>query len=373
MEHAKAATKIIAIPETGHARIEQLTGLRFIAAFAVLLTHFRGLSVQVPLEPLWHLGGYGVQLFFILSGFLLTLRYGHGAFSWRSYAVARLARVVPVYWFVLGITALAYWMTDSAVSLGPKPASADQAVQGFLLNALALQAWVSSDHVQQFWNAPGWSISAEFFFYACFPLFLRWRFLDGSVRSFLFAGIGYCLLTALKMAITADAVAYSDRFPLLNFGAFATGILACRWMQRQYGQPVLRGRLMVTFILLALFLSTNWLMRDYLFPGWVETISPCVVYLLFASLIVNLAQDRGLAGRTLSHPIFVLLGNASYALYLIHWLALGVATLRYGQAGKATLEMVFLMLASLVLLSIGVYKLFEAPAQRYVVRVFQPK
>ncbi len=130
---------------------------------------------------------------------------------------------------------------------------------------------------------------------------------------------------------------------------------------------------MVTFILLALFLSTNWLMRDYLFPGWVETISPCVVYLLFASLIVNLAQDRGLAGRTLSHPIFVLLGNASYALYLIHWLALGVATLRYGQAGKATLEMVFLMLASLVLLSIGVYKLFEAPAQRYVVRVFQPK
>ena len=94
------------------ARVEQLTGLRFFAALGVLLCHFHVLIPDAEPKFLFDLGGHGVTLFFVLSGFVLTWRYDapHQISTGKTrtgqlprinlaaFASARFARIAPVYW-----------------------------------------------------------------------------------------------------------------------------------------------------------------------------------------------------------------------------------------------------------------------------------
>ena len=132
-------------------RIEQLTGLRFVAAFVVLVSHFHSLASTSGLFFFSMLGNHGVTLFFVLSGFVLTHRYGgeritrisaHGsiypALDWRKYAFARFARVAPAYWLSLLVAALAYAISGHEISLREPPSNTTQAILSFAVNWLAL-------------------------------------------------------------------------------------------------------------------------------------------------------------------------------------------------------------------------------------------
>ena len=106
----------------------------------------------------------GVTIFFVLSGFILTVSYG-GAFRNPStvkiwnFGVARVARVYPTYLLVL-----AYAVGLTVQSGGN--------LDHLTRHVLALQAWSDSNAVIFKFNAPGWSIGVEFFLYACFPLLI---------------------------------------------------------------------------------------------------------------------------------------------------------------------------------------------------------
>ncbi len=166
--------------DKGKAFIKPLTGLRFAAAMLVVMHHLLHIDVSSghgvgcllkKLASNFSSAGFvGVSFFFVLSGFILTYTYlgrpGQVGIKRRDFCVARLARVYPTYLFALVIAAVPFWRGWQPG--GPNTACATPKVVTALTTPLLLQAWTPC--ARAWWNAPGWSLSAEAFFYLLFPL-----------------------------------------------------------------------------------------------------------------------------------------------------------------------------------------------------------
>jgi peptidoglycan/LPS O-acetylase OafA/YrhL len=157
--------------------LNRLTGVRAVAAIFVVFFHFGdSFATLFPplvwLRPLYKSGDMGVDLFFLLSGFILSLNYLDKlkTFSRRNYfnfLGARLARIYPVHIFtLLLLTAfvLYAWHFDIKMNLAH--------YSGFTwaTNVFLIQVWPGFNRGLT-WNFPSWSISAEWFAYLLFPFF----------------------------------------------------------------------------------------------------------------------------------------------------------------------------------------------------------
>ncbi|RZJ95859.1 MAG: acyltransferase, partial [Brevundimonas sp.] len=161
--------------------LRSLTALRFMAAAWVAVYAFwpdlSGAGASGQISPGLAAKGYlGVELFFVLSGFILSHVYlaaaGEKRFSYKGFLWARIARVYPLHLFtltavgVLGVAATAAGMAIDAniLSWSSLPA-----------NLLMVHAWGFAPTAG--WNHPSWSISAEWFAYLTFPAFafVAWR------------------------------------------------------------------------------------------------------------------------------------------------------------------------------------------------------
>ena len=170
--------------------LRALTGLRFVAAFHVLVFHalftFSRASLRMPilapgpLRSLVSSGYVGVNLFFVLSGFVLAYAYvedGKMTTSAGRFWRARFARIYPMH--LIGVLlALPLFVLGSLANHVQGVAIAKEGAKELALSALLVQAWVPA-HVLDL-NGPSWSLSVEAFFYALFPLLVR---LFGRLRA----------------------------------------------------------------------------------------------------------------------------------------------------------------------------------------------
>ena len=152
------------------AQIETLTALRFFAAAWVVLFHYWP-TLDVHVTPNLVAKGYlGVELFFVLSGFVIShvyrAAYEEGRFRYGAFLWARLARIYPLHLATLA----------SVAALGLAAAAAGLSVRGNVVdlaslpaNLLMLHAWGLAPEAA--FNHPSWSISAEWFAYLAFPAF----------------------------------------------------------------------------------------------------------------------------------------------------------------------------------------------------------
>jgi peptidoglycan/LPS O-acetylase OafA/YrhL len=150
--------------------IKPLTALRFYAAMWVVLFHYWP-KLAVGWTPDFVLRGYlGVELFFVLSGFILchvylpaleTGRFRYGSFLW-----ARLARVYPLHLATLaGVGLMAFAAVKAGFGIDPTILS----WTSLPANLFMVHAWGLAPEAG--WNHPSWSISAEWFAYLAFPIF----------------------------------------------------------------------------------------------------------------------------------------------------------------------------------------------------------
>jgi peptidoglycan/LPS O-acetylase OafA/YrhL len=173
------------------AALPALTGVRFLAAFYVLIFHFGASFAERHHAPhrlcdfLNH-GYIGVSIFFVLSGFILTYTYAGKMNDARERTLfweARFARIYPVY--LLALLIMLPWYVRSEASWGYTVA----VVAG-------VQAWFpSSWHLPMAWNTPAWTLSAEAFFYLLFPWMIN-RLYRISSRT-LGGLLGACLLYSI--------------------------------------------------------------------------------------------------------------------------------------------------------------------------------
>src|SRR2546423_1204586 len=190
--------------EDSRPRLPALTSLRFFAALHVFMFHVQaigGVFGPASYRSLASIGYVGVTFFFVLSGFVLVYTYAGKAITARDFWRARLARVYPAYAFALLLTAPFFVFAVHHYSEIKVPFMAFQAAHfkvAGALEILLLQSWVPPAALS--WNAVGWSLSVEAFFYLLFPLVLL-RYSRFS-RKQLFAIMRACWLASNLVSVS---------------------------------------------------------------------------------------------------------------------------------------------------------------------------
>jgi peptidoglycan/LPS O-acetylase OafA/YrhL len=365
-----------------------LTGLRIVAAVWVVGFHFHftalpGVADVVGvLGPLVTTGALGVDLFFVLSGFVIAhtyldrlgprLRGGATArFAW-----ARAARMWPAYALVLHVFGL--WLVARLVLGGDGPI-AFQAVQPvvdpgqWLQQLLMVQLWDDPYFDGASWVGSTWSISAEWLAYVLFPVaalvFHRMRNLPVAVL----AAASLALMTPMMWAYLLTGSPYHPwSWAVRILCGFGAGILA-HLVVRRLGAGGASERVRRGASALAAALPV--VVAAGLLAGG-STGRGGAVLVLFPLLVGAVAlADRGPV-VVLSQEWAVRGGRLSYALYLVHipvfevyWLAMA----RSPRLAAPTAEAHLVGLAVFVLpflLAAAVYRLVEEPGRRRMRAVF---
>jgi peptidoglycan/LPS O-acetylase OafA/YrhL len=367
-----------------------LTGLRIVAAVWVVAFHFHftalpGVARLVDvLGPLITAGALGVDLFFVLSGFVIACTYldqlgpalrlrATGRFVW-----ARACRLWPAYALVLHLFGL--WLAVR-YAFGSGEDIAFQAVQPVLSGGeyaqqlLLVQLWDEPFFDGASWVGSTWSISAEWLAYLLFPLaalgFFRLRRLPGPVL----AVAAVAVLAPMAGVYLATGSPYFPWSWLVRvLSGFTAGVLAYLAVRRlratgRASAPVRRWA-SVLAATLPVLIGAGLLAGERLGPG-----RGGAVILLFPLLVGALAlTDRGPA-TLLSSAAAVYGGRLSYCLYLVHipifegyWLAQRII----GGLGRDTV-LAHAVAAAVVLSTFAaaalLFRLVEEPARQRLRRV----
>lgn len=329
-------------------------GLRAIAVVAVALFH--GFPELVG-------GGFiGVDIFFVISGFVIALRYlepmiarevGFGTFFLR-----RIRRLVPPYFaMLLAVTIAAAWIMvpKDLINFGTSLA-------GQALYAQNIVFWLEGDYFDAALGKPllhTWSLAVEEQFYLCFPLLVL------GLRRYPRAALAACVLLSLMVlgvAAYVEQISPKTAFYWLPFRTweFLAGIAAAALFRRGIATALPRpaasaiGIVALLGILVAIFAfdgdSTSVLTQGLLAVG-----STCALCLVQERLAPALAAP-------FINPVAQHFGRISYSWYLWHWPPLVIAFLLTGQPATGTMAMALTVLGyGLGLLS---WRIFERGLSR---------
>jgi peptidoglycan/LPS O-acetylase OafA/YrhL len=286
--------------------IRSHTSLRGIAAVLVVAFHYavplRDVGFDVNRYTIVVARGYlWVDLFFILSGYILCHVYAHRLVDIGSIALflrARLARIYPLHiatlLLLLGCQIALPTLAGVSIEFG-KPDT-------LWLNVLNIHAWGMLTHYD--WNFPSWSISAEFAAYLVFPVICIGMRLAPKIT-----------FSVLALVVVARIIFVSLTPPRYHFEQlalfeclpmFALGIILYR--SRPFA---LRSSFSITSALqlvslIGIVFAMHFGLNDamLIFP--------------FALLIFSTQADTGAAGRVLTSGPLVRLGEWSYSIYMLH-------------------------------------------------------
>jgi peptidoglycan/LPS O-acetylase OafA/YrhL len=356
--------------------LPSITGLRIFAALAVYASHLGPPQGAPPVVVALFSSGYcGVTIFFVLSGFVLAFNYFDDLRRPRptsiyNFFVGRLARIYPLYLLILFYLLLRQHTLEGSVP------------DWWWQHALVVQAWDGSVTHAYAFNGPAWSISVEFFLYASLPFLIPLVARLRSRRDLLLAAGGVTIaMSALVIWFVATGkgwLPWTDpssahrwlyRTPLTRLGDFALGILAARFFVLTRGARVaeMTGRWLAPLAAVAIVALMAW--PSLLFSAWSWDLAYAIPAV---ALIYGLsAAPSGWLSKVLSVPAIVLLGEASYAFYLVHVPA--ISLFGAGQWGLrpfslSILALEALNLAAIVALAVGLHLWIEHPTRRYLRR-----
>ena len=354
--------------------IRSLTGLRGLAAVYVMLFHYWiGVSTRTaPGRVLAH-GYLSVDLFFVLSGFVMALNYSElfrGGASWRSFKIflgRRIARVYPLY-FVASLCGLIFSV------LGWLPKLPSRHLLGYLLaNFAMVQAWGVSASL----DGASWSVSAEWAAYLLFPAVLWFAYHPETAKTK--SAIAIALLSLAAMCVlSGDIVQRPVPGSLLDLHVsyhcwpvlrclpeFIMGVVAARAYSEGKVRSLLQYRYLAETAIVVLIALLAISKSDFF------------VVALYPLLILSLTVKVSLPSRILGSGFIHHLGLLSYSIYLVHellggligWAHRAVNTRGYGhgQTYAATFAILLVYPCSL-----AAYTLVEKPGRRFLRRRFEP-
>lgn len=334
--------------------IQEISSLRFIFIIAIFLHHTVAYTG----------GGYlGVEFFFVLGGFVMTLGYKDrvlgSEFSYKGFIFRRIAKYYPLHWLCLAAILALMLLTGEfgKDKVGP-----------LILNAALLQSWVPLKSVYFSFNAPSWYLSTMLFLVAVFPFLLKG--IEAILKSKRWTAVFFTALLGSYLVLFVTLKDESRHFwlyinPLVRLMDYILGILsACLFLSLKgkiRGSSAVPLRILMyaslaLLIFLSIVLETRYLMCSLIF-------APLVCVLL---ILVSLEP---VGGRSVfSWKPLVFLGGFSFEIYMIHGVCLRyfdfIKNNYIGIDDKLLYVPVYLLLT--VLMAIACRKLFVVPVSRYL-------
>ena len=328
--------------------IPALDGLRAIAIVIVFIAHC-GLDNIVP-------GGFGVTIFFFLSGYLITtlLRWEAeitGRIDLRTFYLRRTIRIWPALYITVLLTlVLSRWLrTDYPVETWGVIAQL-----AFVSNYPSL---VGGAH-----GVPGiplWSLAVEEHFYLIFPLLFSRLFFKTSPRKAGITCIAVCIvILAIRIvtAATIENVGAIYYWTHTRIDSILFGSCLALWHNPAVDEDAWRPRLAHVAAAVALLILC-FVVRNELFRQTVRyTLQGGALFVIFSFVI----WDRGWIGRALSSNALRVIGLYSYTIYLVHVPIIQFA--QYWVPGISLVNMIAISGIISMLYAAAMYRLIEKPA-----------
>jgi exopolysaccharide production protein ExoZ len=325
--------------------------LRAVAALGVVIHHMQSELIQRGFDnpfPDFEVGAFGVDLFFVISGFIMV--YSSGRFfarpdGGRQFFLKRLIRIVPLYWLFTTFLVL-------IVIRGARHTGA-YSVKEFIASYLFIPA---PDRLGLMIPTypPGWTLNYEMFFYFCFAAALRWsRPIAVSLVGSALAGLvilGYFIALPQPIAFWADSLSLEFCYGMALALLFLRG-----WRIR----PLVRLALVIAgAIAAAVFVAHG---ESSPIRGFAWGLPAAAIV---AAGALTDAPPRGLFARA-----FEWLGDASYSLYLVHVL---LFILIYPVVARVVDPLIFsgavygsALVGASVVAALAMYAWIELPLTRY--------
>ncbi|MDX8457917.1 acyltransferase family protein [Mesorhizobium humile] len=375
---------------TDSSRIECLDGLRATAALWVLVGHcllLTGWHLPVLGDP-----ALGVDLFIMLSGFLMVFHYQlrqdkepwQRPETWLKFWTRRYFRIAPLFYVMMFFAlALGPYLYESRTVidafLGRVPQAPERFLDSSLKNIAAHLTFLFglSPNLAYRTPLPDWSLGLEMQFYAVFPaLMLLVRRFDWVWSAIVVAALGAFVVMILN--------AISVHFPMpsllpLKIQVFLCGMLLAGVLGQRQPRPLLHLALAMALAAIPFgdgYGLSKFVIREALVLGFFAL----VLYRMLPGTAGAMARTIAIA---LGGGVFRVLGELSYSIYLIHLLVLQpVAALviaHYGDGLAAPLRFAIVLaivLPVVCVLSFVTYRVIEMPGQqlgRTVLRRFARK
>jgi len=339
--------------EQGRVRVYRadIDGLRALAVLSVMFHHY--------LVPGFRGGFIGVDVFFVISGFLIAAHIesdlAAGRFSLLAFYELRIRRILPALFVMYALFLLLASMVDF-----PRDFEFQARLAAYVIPFLANYAFYqnagaySGEFAAHIALLHTWSLAVEEQFYLFFPLLMI--AISRFVRSGYAAVLGPMALASLVLCVIGTYIAPSAAFYLAPFRAWellAGALLAVAKFSPPRDARVRAGVASLGLLLIAgadLLLS-----NDTPYPGgW--ALIPCTG----AMAILYASCDRAVpVGRVLDNPVMRRIGLWSYSLYLIHWPLLVLA--QYYAFDPLSISLRCVLLASTFLLGALSWRYVEQP------------
>jgi peptidoglycan/LPS O-acetylase OafA/YrhL len=384
---AERSRPSIAVEKLGD--LPSLTGLRFFAAFFILVGHGTPMMLKLTPNPQLVINvtncflEVGMELFFVLSGFVIHYNYAYVGRHPQSrnlakFYIARFARIYPLYILFLALQLVIH-----------------RDLRAFLFYMGMTQSWVyivikGVPLIGRLGSLITWSISTEWFFYCLYPI-VAWllartqRRLNAALVLTALALLGLVLVVFIYLhdqEVNAFAQAAWGKpgglfftwllafSPVGRLPPFLIGIATAHIFMTRYQQPVGETERQLGLVLLTVALACVISMCGAQSVGnaYVSSAALFVYSLSIAVVIFCCARYRSLFSRMLSVPLLIVCGNASYSIYLFHQTILKMTEVRdvlpwtwfnvfYVGVRFAAAALIAIVFAAVM------YRVYEAPAR----------
>lgn len=278
--------------------------LRAVAAIGVAAAHSPQIATFLPLA---NYGAVGVDLFFVISGFVMV--YSSQALfgtrgAGRIFLARRIARIVPIYWIVSGVACLVY-----LVNAGP---GVPKVTWSWMLSSLSFIPF--GDGFPEPITGVGWTLNFEMFFYVCFAAALLWSAAKSAVvmtsMFIVFAALWKTQLMPPPFSLWFNPIVLEFILGVWLGIAYCQGIRLAPWMCCVL---IVIGMGLIGLTAVEGYYATPT--NDPVVPRFVAWGIPAFLVVAGAALSTTTMRT----GRVIG--FLVLLGDASYCIYLIHpWL-----------------------------------------------------
>jgi len=285
--------------------MQKLHSIQYLRAIAVMVVVVFHANIRLPqiinadVSNFLEIGAAGVDLFFVISGFIMWVITHNRPKSPKEFMLKRIARIVPLYWCVTLITALLALTVMTWITVTPE----------HVIKSLLFIPHESPSQPGNNWPIliPGWTLNYEMFFYAIFAacLFLPGKQCFYAILTLLVGLVGLGFITDFKNPIFQE---YTN--PLLL--EFAMGVLiGAMWLNKLTPKGLFAGLLClagVIALLASAFIDTNIKELRVLYWG----IPSALIVMSSLNFVLPKHLDKTL----------LLIGDASYSIYLSHTIGL---------------------------------------------------